>query len=249
MSKKYTFEYIKDYFNELGCELLEETYKDNNTLMEYRCKCGNISKIRFRDFKNGQRCWECGNKKIGEKTKHSFKYVCNYFKENNCELLEKEYINSYTKMKYRCSCGDVSSIRFCNFQEGQKCRKCGIKKNSGKNNHNYNSNLTDEDRVDRRSILGYKEWIINIYKKDNYVCQKCKIKKDNREKYKKLNAHHIEGYAENKDLRTDVSNGITFCADCHNLFHSKYGKKNVNKSQLEEFLSKVINDDSLIISV
>jgi len=53
---------------------------------------------------------------------------------------------------------------------------------------------------------------------------------------KKLNVHHIEGYAENKHLRIDVSNGITFCQKCHNVFHRIYGKKNNNRSQLEEFL-------------
>ena len=49
---------------------------------------------------------------------------------------------------------------------------------------------------------------------------------------KKLNVHHIEGYAENKHLRIDVSNGITFCQKCHNVFHRIYGKKNNNRSQL-----------------
>lgn len=54
---------------------------------------------------------------------------------------------------------------------------------------------------------------------------------------------------KNKELRIDVNNGITFCKDCHNLFHSMYGKKNVTKTQVEEFLNKVLSDDSLIISV
>jgi len=190
---RISYENVCDYFQKQGCKLLEKTYRNNNILMKYRCICGNVGKIRFRDFKNGQRCCECGNKKIGEKTRYSFRYIYDYFKDNNCELLEKEYVDSSVKIKYRCSCGDISFIRFSNFKSGQRCKKCGIEKNSGENNHNYNPKLTDEDRTDRRLIPGYNEWIKSVYKKDNWSCQKCsKIGL-------KLNAHHIEGYAENKE--------------------------------------------------
>ncbi len=110
-------------------------------------------------------------------------------------------------MKYKCVCGNISKIIFNNFRKQQKCKKCGIKKMSGKNNYGYNPNLTDKDRENRRRINGYKQWIKNVYKKDNWTCKKCKTKKDNNNKYKKINAHHIEGYAENKELRMDINNG------------------------------------------
>ena len=140
-------------------------------------------------------------------------------------------------MKYKCNCGGISEINFNNFQEGQRCRKCGIKKITGKNNWNYNPNLTDEDRVDRRKITGYNAWVTNTYQKNNYTCQKCKKRKNDNNKYKKLNAHHIEGYAKNPNLRLDINNGITFCFPCHSKFHSIYGKKNADRQQLEEFLT------------
>ena len=81
MSKKYMFEYVRKYFKERGCELLEIEYKDNSTPMNYKCSCGNMSKIRFHDFKNGQRCMQC---RVG---KNLFEHVYNYFKE---QLLKKE---------------------------------------------------------------------------------------------------------------------------------------------------------------
>ena len=34
--------------------------------------------------------------------KFTYEYVYNYFKEQKCKLLETEYINSSTKMKYKC---------------------------------------------------------------------------------------------------------------------------------------------------
>ena len=45
--RKLTYEYVRDYFSEQGCELLETEYKNCMTKMRYRCKCGNISKISF----------------------------------------------------------------------------------------------------------------------------------------------------------------------------------------------------------
>ena len=63
-SKKLTFEDVKQYFKDRGCELLEKEYKNCNTPMKYRCDCGNDEcKIRFSKFKSGQRCRKCGIKK------------------------------------------------------------------------------------------------------------------------------------------------------------------------------------------
>ena len=56
--------------------------------------------------------------------KFSYKFVQNYFLKENCTLLEDEYIDALTKMKYRCSCGNISYITFNNFKNGQRCKKC-----------------------------------------------------------------------------------------------------------------------------
>jgi len=39
------------------------------------------------------------------------------FKENNCKLLEKTYVNFETKMSYQCSCGNISKISLYNFKK------------------------------------------------------------------------------------------------------------------------------------
>ncbi len=70
MSKKHTIEYISRYFKEQGCELLEKEYKNTRTKMRYKCNCGNISKTRFYNFKQGKRCRKCSGSE-----KHTFKYV------------------------------------------------------------------------------------------------------------------------------------------------------------------------------
>jgi hypothetical protein len=56
--------------------------------------------------------------------KYSFEYIKNFFKINNCELLEKEYKNNKHKMKYKCSCNNISIISFNHFQKGVRCMNC-----------------------------------------------------------------------------------------------------------------------------
>ena len=134
-------------------------------------------------------------------------------------------------MRYRCSCGNIGKIKFNHFQAGHRCRKCGIEKQSGENNWNYNPYLTDEDRKkNRMNDPLYHIWRTGVYGRDYFACQKCI------QKGVYLNAHHVENYSINKKLRFDVDNGITFCLCCHKKFHKIYGRKNNTREQLEEFL-------------
>lgn len=123
----YTHNEVAEYFLQYGCELLEQ-YKGVKENHSYRCSCGNISTITFDNFKNGERCKDCGLKKLAEYFKHSLKYVQQYFYDNGCVPLFDEYNNSKTPLKYQCSCGNISKISFSDFQVGKRCVKCGIKK-------------------------------------------------------------------------------------------------------------------------
>jgi len=113
------YDFVRNYFKEQECELLEIEYINNETKMSYRCKCGNESSITFGSFQSGSRCSKCGGSEVLK-----YDFVKNYFKEQDCELLETEYTNANTKMKYICKCGNESSIRFCTFQNGHRCNKC-----------------------------------------------------------------------------------------------------------------------------
>lgn len=88
---------------------------------------------------------------------------------------------------------------------------------------------------DERLTYRYRKWRKNVFDRDSYTCQCCKIKNGNG-KSVKLNAHHIRNWKDNINLRYDIDNGITMCEGCHNLFHSIYGKRNNNIKQLIDFL-------------
>ena len=196
--------------------------------MLYRCSCGNISKIRFFNFRRGERCLECSGSK-----KYTIEEAKQYFKEQGCELLENQYRDGKTKMKYKCKCGRISYIRHNNFIRGGRCRKCADDALTGPNNPRYNHNLTIQDRQTMRQALPeYKEWRKIVYKRDYWTCQRC------HQKGLRINAHHIKNYISFPEGRIDPNNGITLCKNCHISFHSKYGNKNNNEQQLKEYLGQ-----------
>lgn len=67
-NKKFTQEFVKNYFKENNCLLLSN-YQNARSNLDYICSCGNIDKIMFSKFKIGQRCRICKYKKISEKGK------------------------------------------------------------------------------------------------------------------------------------------------------------------------------------
>jgi len=165
---RLSYECVYNYFKEQGCELLEDNYINCNISMKYKCICGNISYITYGSFKQGHRCMECsGTEKL------TYEYVFNYFKENNCLLLESTYVDYSTPMKYQCECGNISKISFGSFRRGSRCRKCKIVKISGENSPHWNHDLTNEDRLNnrRREFLPQlHQWRKQVFERDNYTC-------------------------------------------------------------------------------
>jgi len=70
---------------------------------------------------------------------------------------------------------------------------------------NYIENKIKKPRNDTR----YKEWHKQVLKRDNYTCQMCFTVGGF------LHADHIESFANNIELRFDVSNGRALCRPCH----------------------------------
>ena len=57
--RTHSIEYVKKYFEDRGCFLLSEIYVCAKGLLDYLCVCGRPAKIRFTNFSQGQRCYEC----------------------------------------------------------------------------------------------------------------------------------------------------------------------------------------------
>ena len=124
-----------------------------------------------------------------------------------------------------------SRIEKCNHHFCSKeCEgKWRSENQKGKNNPNWNPNLTDEERQNHRRMEGYNDFKNIVLKRDNYTCQITSKKGG------KLAVHHLNGYHWDIEHRTDINNCITLSKEIHELFHKLYGHKNNTKEQFEEF--------------
>ena len=223
--KKLTIEFIKNEFKKENYILLTKEYKNSQTPLEYICPKKHNGTITWNNWSRGCRCLKCSGKK-----KHTLEFIREQFKEEDYILISTKYIGAHNNLDYICPKGHRGSICWHSWQRGRRCQKCSFENNCGKNNPNWNPNLTYEDRQDRRLIPDYKEWVYEIKKRDNFICQICGDNKGG-----DLVSHHLESYRSNLISRTALNNGVCLCEKCHKNFHYQYGYGDNTKEQFDEF--------------
>ena len=147
---------------------------------------------------------------------------------------------SAVPVEYQCdSCGEIYKVPYHvylshNTSQGIFCRHCSHKHiMSGENHPNWNKNLTDEDRITGRNYPEYKAFIKRVLQRDNYICYKCGDSNHNN-----VVVHHLNGYDWYIEGRTDETNAVCLCKECHLNFHAHYGLGNNTKEQFEEWMGK-----------
>lgn len=183
-----------------------------NAANKHRCKCKlyqHRKKIDFTNYKFGYNC------KINK-----------FYKKNH-----KHYFWEAT-----CGCGRIFIIQSTRIKNAKMCVKC-CRNRSGHHIYNYNSNLTEQDRLkDRKKDYQNKKFIKDVFKRDNFQCQLCYDKTGGN-----LKAHHLDGWNWAKDKRYDVNNGITLCECCHKKFHQIYGYGDNTIEQFINFINNILN--------
>lgn len=101
---------------------------------------------------------------------------------------------------------------------------------SGKNNVNWKESRTDEDRLYRRNVDGYRDFVKKVLLRDNYTCQSCGTYGG------KLFVHHLNGYNWFIEGRIDENNAVSLCDKCHDGFHNYYGAGDNTREQYEEWV-------------
>lgn len=129
-----------------------------------------------------------------------------------CEICGENYIANKRTQKYCC--------RKC-FELSHKDRMMGDGNPAYINGSSYN----------KRCFRG-NDWDTiraNVYKRDNYTCQKCGTKcvgkKTTNNNYNIIQCHHIEKYNGNNNTELNL---ITLCLKCHLEAH-KYDKVNFRR--------------------
>lgn len=108
-------------------------------------------------------------------------------------------------------------------------RLAASKARRGKLGSNWQGGKTAKNKIIRISSE-FKMWRESVYARDNWTCQKCKRRGGN------LHPHHIMNFSEHESMRFMLSNGITLCQECHNIFHREYGYKSNDNDQLNKYL-------------
>jgi len=108
---------------------------------------------------------------------------------------------------------------------------------SGENSVLWKKEKSEEERIKDRTYEEYCNFVKKVLKRDNYTCQCCsEIVGGN------LEVHHLDGYNWCVEKRTDETNGITLCKQCHKNFHDIYGRGDNTKAQYEQWIGYIIED-------
>lgn len=227
----YTTDNIKTFLknNNSKYKLLSTTYTRNTDRLIFKCPEHGEFKQTWNTIKQGGGCQICGGT-----VKYTIEEVKNIMFEinNNIEILSDKYVNVFAYLKCKCLIdGHIWESNFHNLNTNKNgCPECKRRSFLGENNHRYNPDLTDEERINGRSIEGYWRWNQDVKIRDNFTCQRCG------EKDIILNSHHINSYNSNEEGRTDLDNGVCLCELCHREFHTIYGYGNNNTNQYNNWM-------------
>jgi len=157
MSKKLTYEFVKESFEKEGYKLLSGGCVNSRQKLDYICPKGHGHSISWDNWNRGRRCPYCAGL-----VKKSIEFIRSEFKKEGYILLTKVYKNAFQKLYYICPNDHQHSITWNNWQQGKRCPYCvGVDKKTIKF-------IRSEFEKERYQLLT-KEYKNNEQKLD-YIC-------------------------------------------------------------------------------
>jgi len=104
-----------------GYECLSDTYINTKLRLLFRCDKGHEYKASWNSFHNGRRCPVCANNRP---------FTIDYIRKETKILapgytcLSKNYVNSSTKLQFRCDKGHIYYAAWYHFKTGTRCPEC-----------------------------------------------------------------------------------------------------------------------------
>ena len=212
-------------------EPLSVLSKSSNKKVEVKCPdCEEVRVVMYKSIcKAGHyKCLKCVRKMKREYLNIGDKYglltIMGHSKTSGHSLCECDCGKEVVVYNYNITIGKTKScgcLKSENFKDSEKVK-------DEKHGRWKGGKSKERERFMQTAI--YKNWRASVFERDKYTCQICsQVGYD-------LNAHHIKNYADNKDCRVDIDNGVTLCKKCHNKFHKFYGRINNTKQQFESFI-------------
>ena len=110
--------------------------------------------------------------------------------------------------------------------KGKKRTKEARRKRSeagkGKKCHFWKGGKTKENQIIRAGIE-YRLWREKVFKRDNYTCWICGLRGG------KIHPHHLKKFSDYPELRFTISNGLTLCKFCHQIYTNFGGRKKASE--------------------
>ena len=123
--RKFTYEYVKEYIESQGYELLSNNYKNSRIKLKMKCDKGHVFEMCFHNFKNeNQRCSVCRYEKSAKSNSNSYEYVKEYIESYGYKLLSYDYKNNREKLLLKCNKNHVYEAAFTTFKQGYRCPHC-----------------------------------------------------------------------------------------------------------------------------
>ena len=219
---------------DLGYDFISypKSARDNATAL---CPHGHTRETKIYNFKNHD-CPYC----IDNNIKITIDEAKKDFMNQGFELLENNYTGIKSMMKYKCRCGRIkhTTLDMIRNNKIKSCNDCKGREMRGSLHPNWKGGITPEN-VKLRNSPEYREWRSEVFHRDKFQYQACRVVGGD------LRAHHILNWHSNRELRHKISNGITLCYRCHDVgfegsFHDVYGVMNNNKAQLDECIEQLI---------
>jgi hypothetical protein len=154
MPIRYTLEQVNNIFSSNNCKLLDNTYTNQLTKLNYIATCGheNIIDLKMFLMGNGIKCRSCALEIPNYQT------IATVFSDKGCcinlseDEFYKEYKNNKTKLQYTALCGHINYVSYSGFKslnQGINCPSCVIKNTGAKlhalrSGENKNSSIEQE---------------------------------------------------------------------------------------------------------
>ncbi len=207
MPEIFDYKYVKECFSKAGYILLESTYINSTSKMQYSCNNGHTHFIRWFDFRRGVRCPYCyGNARLTTAFVSKELALCGY------RLLNK-YKNCYTKLECLCDKGHFHDTTWNDWRSGCRCATCAnitrAVNQSGSSHPQWRGCVSFEPYCEIWYDKDYKD---SIKERDGYKCQNPYCFRNNGNA-SILSVHHIN-YVK-KDCHPH--NLITLCKSCNGM--------------------------------
>lgn len=212
--------------------------------LTYTCKCGESrtgkSPVIVLSQDRNLECESCMLRRELSRKRRIFSSLLEerirpFFQQHGVTLLTEEYEGEEQVLVFECSeCFSNATTRWRyirnEFPEHKRwCTSCFSKNWNGQRHPNWNPELSEEERYQRRSAELDVIWAKRVKELAGF---KCDISGSLQGPF---SSHHLYSYADNRDKRVELSNGVCIRRDLHLDFHKRYGFGNNTPQQYLEY--------------